>query len=318
MEGVSNPMQASILICTRNRAEMLDGVLSSLVAADRAPSLAWEVVVCDNGSTDDTIAVAAGYADRLPLRIVECPMPGIGRARNTAIEAAQGRWLVLLDDDVIVEREWLVELLAACERDDDAAFVGGRIDAQFDAIPDRLVRLAFPHVQNYFSILPASAMSAPPGVEQLPYAANLALRHDWARRHPFDPRIGYQPGMPASAGEETDVLTRMIAAGGRGAWAPDAVVRHRLPAYRVRVGWLLQRLRGAAVEAVALGIRPGRGALFRIPLHLWLDIARFAGAAAMAAATLRVPTMLGRLAWLYQRIWTAYFARHAALAASRS
>jgi glycosyltransferase involved in cell wall biosynthesis len=311
MTVVAYERSISVVICTRARAALLDDLLQSLGAVERPPGWRWEVVVLDHASNDATADVLRSHLGRLPLRIEHCAAPELASARNAAFAAATGEWLVMLDDDVLVEPGWLIAFVRALEADPDVAFGGGRIEAQFDGRMALPVRLAFPHVRNFYSILPADSMRQPPGVELVPYGANLVFKREWAARFPFDLRTGYQPGRPPAAGEETEIMRRMLSAGGRGIWIPDAVVRHRLPGARLRTRWLLRRLRGAGLEAVVLGLRPGRGSAFGVPLHVWLDVLRFLAGTLTAALTFRVPTALGRAAWLTQRCWVAYYARRA-------
>ena len=81
-------MELSLIICTRNRASQLAGTLGSLTRL-RSP-VPWELVIVDNGSTDETQDVIKGYAESLLLKtVIEC-QPGLGRARNKGWVASQG------------------------------------------------------------------------------------------------------------------------------------------------------------------------------------------------------------------------------------
>jgi glycosyltransferase involved in cell wall biosynthesis len=91
----------SVILCTRNRAASLDTALRSLTACATA-DLNWELLVIDNGSTDQTALVAASYHDRLPIRTILEPTAGLSHARNRGVAEATGEWLVWLDDDVTV------------------------------------------------------------------------------------------------------------------------------------------------------------------------------------------------------------------------
>src|SRR5688572_27730028 len=101
----------SIVVCTQNRAAMLRGALASLydLATD---GFTYEIVVIDNGSTDETqktIATAATQS-RHPLRGIYEPEKGIVPARNRGIREARGRWIAFFDDDQLADSRWLVEL----------------------------------------------------------------------------------------------------------------------------------------------------------------------------------------------------------------
>ena len=87
-------MSVTAAITTYNRAAYLPGALDSVFAQTRAPD---EVLVVDDGSTDDTQDVLAGYDDR--IRVVRQENAGRSGARNTAIGQARGRFLSFLDSD---------------------------------------------------------------------------------------------------------------------------------------------------------------------------------------------------------------------------
>jgi glycosyltransferase involved in cell wall biosynthesis len=90
----------SVIIPTWNRAELLRKTLESLLTQDY-PSDRWEIVVADDGSTDDSRAVTIAFAARtqIPIQHALGTHGGINAARNTGISAARGDAFVFLDDD---------------------------------------------------------------------------------------------------------------------------------------------------------------------------------------------------------------------------
>jgi GT2 family glycosyltransferase len=96
----------SVVIATKDRARYLECALASLATQRDAPS--FEVVVVDNGSSDDTQEIARRFArEAIPLRYVSTPEPNRGKARNRGVEAAGGRYLLFCDDDVYVPAHWI-------------------------------------------------------------------------------------------------------------------------------------------------------------------------------------------------------------------
>lgn len=92
----------SAVVCTRDRAELLAGMLESLCrqTLDRD---AFEVVLVDDGSQDATREVAEAYATRLPLRHAFQPSAGLAAARNNGVFMANGEVLLFLDDDDVAD-----------------------------------------------------------------------------------------------------------------------------------------------------------------------------------------------------------------------
>lgn len=112
-------MRFTVAVCTWNRAALLPGALERL-ARVRPPPGAWEVLVVDNNSTDDTESVLEAFAGRLPLRRAFEPEQGLSHARNTAVRLARGDYIVWTDDDALVDADWLTAYGRAVEQHPDA------------------------------------------------------------------------------------------------------------------------------------------------------------------------------------------------------
>jgi glycosyltransferase involved in cell wall biosynthesis len=109
LEGLAMP-EVSVVIPTRDRSRLLALTLHS-VCWQRGVDL--EVVVVDDGSTDDTAETVAAFADPR-IRLVRQPVAqGVSAARNRGIAEAQGRWVAFLDDDDLWAPDKLVRQLEA-------------------------------------------------------------------------------------------------------------------------------------------------------------------------------------------------------------
>lgn len=103
MESEIRPLAISVVIPAYNRAHMLEAAVAS--AWSQTPAPPAEVIVVDDGSADDTAAVA----ERLGVKVIRHPRNlGLAAARNTGVEAAACDWVALLDSD----DEWLPHHLA--------------------------------------------------------------------------------------------------------------------------------------------------------------------------------------------------------------
>ena len=103
-------MKVSLILTVLNEGGYIRRLLESVSWQSRLPD---EVVVCDGGSTDDTVAVIEEYANRLPLRVIVAPGANISQGRNAAIRAASGDIIAVTDAGVWLEEGWLEELLRA-------------------------------------------------------------------------------------------------------------------------------------------------------------------------------------------------------------
>jgi glucosyl-dolichyl phosphate glucuronosyltransferase len=130
---VATQPEFSIVVCTRNRAELLDNALGALLQIDYPPERV-ELIVIDNGSSDGTRDVAARRAERsrFAFRYVHEPRVGISVARNRGIAEARGRYVLYSDDDQKVDPAILREYAGVLgEHRVDA--VQGAIELEFSA-----------------------------------------------------------------------------------------------------------------------------------------------------------------------------------------
>jgi len=121
----------SVVICTLNRAALLKTALESL-AEQTAPPGSFEVLVVDNGSTDDTAQVADGFRKVLNLTCVREGRTGLSHARNRGYLGAHGAYVAYLDDDATARPDWVEGILAAVQRENPDV-LGGPVIPVFAA-----------------------------------------------------------------------------------------------------------------------------------------------------------------------------------------
>ncbi len=123
----SSPIKLSVIIACLNVADTIAGQLEALAVQQWDEP--WEVIVADNGCTDETVAIAKQYADRLPnLRIVDASAKrGKSFALNTAAKAARGESLAFCDADDEVAPGWTAAMGTALSGHD---FVACRMDIE--------------------------------------------------------------------------------------------------------------------------------------------------------------------------------------------
>ncbi|WP_114782259.1 glycosyltransferase [Botryobacter ruber] len=93
----------SVVICTYNGAALLPETIWHLAQQRVRPEIAWEVIVVDNASTDDTAAVAVAEWEKhrgpVPFSLLHQPLQGLSYARELALEQAQYEFVLFCDDD---------------------------------------------------------------------------------------------------------------------------------------------------------------------------------------------------------------------------
>jgi glycosyltransferase involved in cell wall biosynthesis len=238
-------LDATILVCTRNRAQALGPCLDAIAGAIAAvPQASVELVVVDNGSTDATPQVLRDWADRTsaPVRIIREERPGLSIARNTGVRAAAGRLIIFTDDDCRPAQDYLVDVFAHDRADGDQLVLrGGRVelgdpaDLPFTILTGREARRFHKD-------------TAPVRGEHLGgliLGANMVCRRAvFEKIGLFDERFG--AGGPLRAGEDSDFMFRAYLAGIAIEYVPDMVIRHF---HGRRESADIQRLIGAYDEA---------------------------------------------------------------------
>src|SRR5262249_26996329 len=110
--------RVSVVVCSYNGEATLGQCLRSLLALDYPD---YEVIVVDDGSTDDTRAVLTRFPR---VRVVHQPNRGLGVARNVGLREATGTVVAYTDSDCFADPDWLTHLVYQLQRC-WAAAVGG-------------------------------------------------------------------------------------------------------------------------------------------------------------------------------------------------
>ncbi|HEY7289201.1 MAG TPA: glycosyltransferase [Vicinamibacterales bacterium] len=277
----------SVIIATYNRSRLLDECLDHLSRQQFQPG--DEVIVVDNGSTDDTAAVVKAHQQRwtAPLRLLHEATSGKSRAIARAVAVANGQILALTDDDVNVAEDWL-EVLRTVLADPAVGLAGGRVKPRWEptaprwirSVADRYPRLAAPIALLDYGDLPSHL-----GPRTL-LGANIAVKRDvFIKVGGFPANLGKLRGTLLS-GEDHELCRRVQAAGFDGVYCPGATVHHWVPARRARVGYILRWFYWSGITNAIMDAEraPVTGrAIHGFPFYL---ISRTASAAARLPAAL--------------------------------
>lgn len=211
-------IEVSLLICTRNRSSSLGTTLASVAhAVAQAPDTAVEVILVDNGSSDDTPDVLASWRaeQAFPVRLVREDRPGLAAARNAGLAWVRGRIIAMTDDDCVLHADYFAALVRAFGEAPGPAVIGGRI-----LLGDPRDLMVTVKLEDHPMI--ADPRGFPGGFVM---GANLAFGADvLALVGPFDERFG--AGAPFVAAEDTDFLFRATGLGIPLRYDPRMTVDH--------------------------------------------------------------------------------------------
>ncbi|WP_329399482.1 glycosyltransferase family 2 protein [Streptomyces melanogenes] len=222
--------RASVVVATRERAGQLARALDSLLAQDHPD---YEIVVVDNNPvTAQTRELVEGSYAAHGVRYVREPVPGLAAAHNRGVAVAEGTILAFTDDDVVADPRWLSALAAPFAADPGLGCTTGLI------LPARLRTPAQILLESHGGFTKGFAPrcfdpARPPADEPLfPFTAgrfgsgaNMAFRADALRAvGGFDPATG--TGTPARGGDDLYAFARVVVAGHRLGYTPEALVWH--------------------------------------------------------------------------------------------
>jgi glycosyltransferase involved in cell wall biosynthesis len=126
----------SVIVPTHNRADALDLTLSGL--AKQSFELPWEVIVVNNNSSDNTEEIVELHQKSFPvrLRLLHETNPGPAAARNKGAFAAEGKYLIFIDNDIIVQENFLKNFYVDLQKYEGNWIVGSvKQLARFDKTP---------------------------------------------------------------------------------------------------------------------------------------------------------------------------------------
>jgi glycosyltransferase involved in cell wall biosynthesis len=244
-----------VIVCTRNRADLLRLALQSL-AAQSAPPESFEVLVVDNGSTDHTSAVVDGCRALLDLRCVREDRTGLSYARNRGYAEAMGAYVAFLDDDAKARQDWVANICRAIEEDEPDIFGGPHFPAFIEPKPDW-----FPDARETWFLGDEARHLEP---DEHVIGVNMIVRKAVLERlGGFRTDLG-MIGAAMGYGEDTDLQERVRreVPGARLLYCPDVVVYHVVRPEQAALGWYLRRAvrRGLQAGSVydARSFFPGR------------------------------------------------------------
>jgi glycosyltransferase involved in cell wall biosynthesis len=219
-------VSVTVVIPTYNRAARLGVLLQSLERL-QPPGVPYDIVVADNGSTDETSAVIAAYAQRstAPIRMITEQRRGVSHARNSGVAATNASIVAFCDDDQDVAPDWVKTIVDTFATYPDVAFVCGRVWPRWlhpapawlspavwgpASIIDRGDR-AFRISRRQWMCLPAGNMA-------------------W-RRASLIALEGFSTAFPRA--EDRELTVRALLAGYEGLYVPEMVVYHHLDGARL-------------------------------------------------------------------------------------
>ena len=200
----------AVVIPVRNGGATIGRQLDALQAS-RPVDVELEIVIADNGSTDDTLPIVESFQGQLPIRVIDASgATGINVARNAGVRASAATWVLLCDADDEVDPSWLATMVDAFER--GGVLLGGTLD----------YRRLNPAVVRSWRGADLAAPQLIGGFMPSAHGANCGFT-----RHVFDEIGGFDEAF-AGGGDDIEFFWRAQLAGHPLTIVDNAVVHYRL------------------------------------------------------------------------------------------
>jgi len=253
-------IKLSVIIPTRDRANTLSSTLASIERQTLDQSL-FEVIVCDNNSTDNTLGVAHSFSNKfLNFKYIKTIEPGLHVGRNKGFQEAKGEILVYVDDDIEAFPEWLYTINEVF-KDDEVMLVGGKNLPKWEIDPPNwAIDMWKPNKDNerilcYFSIVDLGNQIKEINPSYV-FGCNFSIR-----KKIITETKGFHPdGMPQEIIEyrgdgETAISNYIYTNGYKTIYHPNASVYHLVAKQRLSLNYLKRWSFNANVGASYSDIR---------------------------------------------------------------
>lgn len=234
-------MLISLIICTYNRAELLEYTLPFLNEIDFYQDSTLELIIVDNNSSDGTKVIAEkfirdSHSSLNSLYVFE-EKQGLSHARNTGYKSASGDYIAYIDDECILSKNWMIKAIESIKAN-KPAFVGGPYYGKY-----------FPGDESVWfkeslgdSYLIEHKLPVGPIGKHYLSGGNMIIRRDvFEKIGLFDPYFGMS-GNTVAYGEEVDFQIRFIKKyPSECIWYdPDLYVRHCVRKEKMSIKYLFE------------------------------------------------------------------------------
>ena len=273
----SRVVDITVAIPTYNGSQKLPMVLDRLRSQTNLTNLHWEIIVCDNGSTDSTAEVIRQYQSdwpsEYPLHYRFAAEQGSAHARQYAIDTAAGDLVAFLDDDNLPAPDWVSQAYKFAAAHPKAGAFGSQIHGKFETdLPEELEK-----IKCFLAIIERGEKPHlyEPSTKMLPPAAGLVVRKQaWKKAVPRRLFLNNKGKAAGLASEDLEANLHIQKDGWEVWYNPDMVVYHDIPNERLQKAYLMTLLKCVGLSRYhirLLGIEKWKKPFF-IPAYMANDI----------------------------------------------
>lgn len=231
-------MRVSVVLCTY-ASDRYDDFIDALESLYDQTYSEVEIIVRVDGNQDLYYRILDEYGSRSNTEIeLNKTNLGLLKSRNIGAEQATGDIVAFLDDDAFAAGNWLESIVQVYENRDSVAVGGKMVPAWIAGTPEFLP-------EEYYWLVGAThrGFASGEGPVRNTFGSNISFKRDvFLELGGFDPSIGGRKGEGNLQGGETELCERMHIKYGKRVWyTPEAIVYHKVFAYRTEPAWLISR-----------------------------------------------------------------------------
>ncbi len=230
----------SVIICCCNSSKRIGKVLQALACQVINLDWAWEIIVVDNASTDDTaMAVQQNWQalnSPVALRIVDQPVAGLFYAREKGIEESYYGYIVFCDDDNWLFNDYLQQVVNIFENNDQVSACGGMGIPVFE----KAKPVWFDDYAECFAT-GSQEITREEGKLLNLYGAGMAIRKDsynLLAKASFSPQFTGRKGKHLSSSEDTELTYALVLLGKELYFSDNMKFYHFMPDERMQLSYL--------------------------------------------------------------------------------
>lgn len=240
-----------IIICTYNNAKLLDCALTTISLQKVSQGNDWNVLVIDNNCTDETAGIVDQhiYSRKIPglRRIVE-KKQGLTHARICGIRNTTSQWIGFVDDDCLLSEDWVEKAILFASSHVNCGAFGGKVILDWEINPSHIL------VEHSVTFAAYNLGETPKQLNRdnfhipgagLVICRNAIEKSGWLNQQFLTGRAGTK----LTAGDDSEIVLRILNAGYELWYTPDCILHHFIPARRISETYLTDMTYGFGIAA---------------------------------------------------------------------
>ncbi|MBD2103616.1 hormogonium polysaccharide biosynthesis glycosyltransferase HpsE [Leptolyngbya sp. FACHB-261] len=240
----------TVAIPTYNGASRLPAILDRLKTQVQVDQIAWEIIIVDNNSKDDTAKVVqeyqANWPEAFPLKYYFEAEQGAAFARVRAVQEAQAELIGFIDDDNLPAPDWVSAAYSFGQEHPKAGAYGGQIHGDYEVAPPENFR----RIQSFLAIRERGSkphLYDPENLSLPPAAAVVVRKSVWYNHVPSRPKLSGKVRGSMVQGDDYEPLLYMYRAGWEIWYNPAMHTHHQIPHWRLERDYLMSLVRGSSL-----------------------------------------------------------------------